>query len=293
MFEPMESKLIEMQQKVENALDAQLRDCSRGLFRLDADAFRILGCIAKNGPLTIYEMQKNHGIPKGKVTRRLRPVDNLSRDFLREEGRTPFRIKGHEKIYLGLTLKGFLASLSEVNGNDNYLFRIYVDSAYRYLRTSPSRKFTDNDAAKVFYAIRMRRKIFLWCFFSYHINQGLELTFVKSMVAYFTSWWNQMNVFTWEQLGELELINSIRKIAVFLDEQINNPKVIEEDPIPLFIETFISHKNLKDWGIKENASLNNILSAYEGVIRQLRNLPKPKNLPWDHALLLTGKRRQT
>ena len=104
-------------------IDAKLKQSASNLFELDDVSREILACIAKKGPQTIYELNKNKALSKAAVYRRLHGQNNLlsllDENYLRLEGVVPFgRIKGIDKKFYGLTLKGFLASLSKIKCKD-------------------------------------------------------------------------------------------------------------------------------------------------------------------------------
>jgi len=94
----------------------------------------ILAEIARKGPQTVYELNaKTKDLSKPAIYRRLNGEASqgglISENYLRLEGGVPFgRIQGRQKKYYGLALKGFLASLSRVTCERNYMFRIFLMS---------------------------------------------------------------------------------------------------------------------------------------------------------------------
>jgi len=115
---------------IDRQLDTRLRDLSSHLFRVDDESRKIVSEIARRGPCTIYELQPK--LPHANIYRRLRgegrKVSLLKEQYLRQEETAEFKIPGIKKQYLGLTLKGFLAALSNVRADNIYMFKIFLET---------------------------------------------------------------------------------------------------------------------------------------------------------------------
>jgi len=116
-------------------LDSILVKQSEALFKIDIISREVLAVIAKQGPLTVYELIKNVRTKKASrpsVHRRLHGegkfVGLLGNDFLRICKLRRFKkIKGVWKKFYGLTFKGLLASLSNMRLEETYLGRPFFN----------------------------------------------------------------------------------------------------------------------------------------------------------------------
>ncbi len=172
-------------------IDAKLKQSASNLFELDDVSREILACIAKKGPQTIYELNKNKALSKAAVYRRLHGQNNLlsllDENYLRLEGVVPFgRIKGIDKKFYGLTLKGFLASLSKIKCKDNYMFRVFLQVCQHQGDWKQARNtLLEQQRKEVLEKVRLKIEIDLWIFLQYHMGQGLPLTKIKHVNIYF------------------------------------------------------------------------------------------------------------
>jgi hypothetical protein len=115
-------------------LDAALNQTSNEIFPLDPIPKDILKSIAERGPQTIYELYRNTKWAESAIRKYLlgdrkvpRVLSLLKEKYVRIEGVVPFKkIRDREMKYYGLDFKGFLASLTEVPCDRNYMFQVFL-----------------------------------------------------------------------------------------------------------------------------------------------------------------------
>jgi hypothetical protein len=274
----------------ERRIDAEIRKNAADLFELDDTSRLILASIARGGPQTIYELDKNvNGLSKASIHRRLYGDGLLLKQkFLRLEGTVSFgRIKGREKKYYGLDLKGFLASLSKVRCEENYMFKILQEATYDYYihLDNPTefphwKEWATKERNDFDLKSRKRMKIDLWTFLSYHANQGLKLTWITNPLMYYLSSWTTL-VTPSDIAPDL---SASREATKDIGEQ--SAMFLWPWMAP-FIACWVTWQTKGD--IREHLDKELMLAlliAYGKIMRELHDQNDP---PWDYGVLLTGK----
>ena len=117
------------QEITQNNLDHYLKNLSLFAFDIDKESRIILGIIAKNGPVTetkITSLGKRRTILSRDIIRRRLLITDLSSDFLSvKTGKKIGNLQGKRERKYSLTLKGLLASLSEISIGKNFWIKNY------------------------------------------------------------------------------------------------------------------------------------------------------------------------
>jgi hypothetical protein len=116
----------------QDGLNKLIEDKSKELFKLDEITRKVISFIAKNGPSTVYVIEKVGKIRRQSIYRRLRGekdlVGLLDQEYLFLEKTEKFsKIEGLLKKSYGLTFKGLLASLSNMRFERTYLGKSFFD----------------------------------------------------------------------------------------------------------------------------------------------------------------------
>jgi hypothetical protein len=135
-------------------IDSEIKNLSDSLFKLDDESKKILGIIAKHGPLNETNIaerpyNKSHFITRDVVRYRLgshpkhQNKSNLidTGYLIRKKGKRIGNTNKHETIYY-LTFKGFLASLSKTTFDKNYLIKSAKDLVSYWVKNKYIPKFT-------------------------------------------------------------------------------------------------------------------------------------------------------
>jgi hypothetical protein len=177
---------------VDSSLDDQLRTAASRLFEIDEVALDILAVIAEKGPQLVYGLAKGKKLSKATIYRRLQgnvaQPSLIKEKYLRLEGVAPFgRIQDREKKYYGLGLKGFLASLSKVQCEHNYMFKIFLEMYRNHpiFEEVQAERLADHQDRELWENVVQLIKVDLLLFFRYHLDQGLRLTYIKNPTVYF------------------------------------------------------------------------------------------------------------
>jgi len=182
-------------------VDNEISTLSTRLFAIDEKSREILALIARNGPMTVYELSKssNRSLSKTSIHRRIygerQIISLLDENFLRLEGKTKFlRISTSlERKYYGLTLKGFLAALSKVPCEEIYMFKIFLKT-YDFSMDHQMllQQLGEEERDRVWQNFLERIKIDLLLFLQYHDENGMILTHLKHPNTYFGIFWDSI-----------------------------------------------------------------------------------------------------
>lgn len=296
----------------------KLRANANMLFELDDTSRIILGNIAERGPSTIYELDKIRNLSKAAISRRLKGDANLlsllGENYLRLEGSVAFnRIKGRMKKYYGLTLKGFLASLSNVDCDRNYMFKILLQTlcdthAWKEAKDHWTQVQTD----KILETFRRRAAVDLLLFFQYHVEQGLKLTHIKHPEMYFGRFWDFVEPYssqtdpysegsaqfstTWnviwntrEQVDpKMPIYTHVSRVS---DVSSRVEESVESFPstgpwVGTFPLCWLTENEVNSWAPHPDwGFVDALLHEYQDVIRRLRG----SDPPWDPGILIVGR----
>jgi hypothetical protein len=276
--------------EAQERIDTEIRKSAANLFELDDRSKLILACIARDGPQTIYELDKHGELSKAAIHRRL--FGNgmlLERCFLRLEGKVTFdRITRYEKKYYGLDLKGFLASLSEVECKRNYMFNVLIEACCDNYASRNSLKFNDEQRTDFLDNARKRMKTDIATFLSYHSRQDLKLTHITNPLLYYLRFCLAYASLTESDFDPNLPLSLLNESAASIEK---TPSAIFDDPwFGPFASCWVTRQEMKRLDINPRQLdpdlLIALLNAYGRVIRKLRDGNDP---PWDHGLLYIGR----
>ncbi len=130
-------------------LDSKLEELSKHCFSIDRESRLVLGIIAKNGPISEYQIArigKRRKHFKRDVVRYRILKSHLSKknDFLSMKlGKQIGNIQKREKLY-SLTFKGFLASLHECPMKNNFWTKKYLTMITKLTNETTAKEFLDH-----------------------------------------------------------------------------------------------------------------------------------------------------
>jgi hypothetical protein len=263
---------------------------ARELFDLDDRSRLVLAHVARDGPQTIYELQEHDELSKAAVHRRLYGKGILlTQKFLRLEGRVTFdRNKKIQKKYYGLDLKGFLASLSEVKCDDNYMFKILLQAMCDYYASLNAIKLTHEERKDFSYHGRIRVMTDIRAFLSYYAKQGVKLTGITNPLLFYLGFWlTPMRLSEDVESDFASELGLVRKAFALI-----KPPAIFNDPWAgpfatcWFTWQIIQKERLKIGSVVDRDLFYAFLNEYG---REMRELREGKDPPWDYGILLAGK----
>lgn len=130
-------------------LDSKLEELSKHCFSIDRESRLVLGIIAKNGPISEYQIArigKRRKHFKRDVVRYRILKSHLSKknDFLSmKPGKQIGNIQKREKLY-SLTFKGFLASLHECPIKNNFWIKNYLTMITKLTNETTAKEFLNH-----------------------------------------------------------------------------------------------------------------------------------------------------
>ena len=263
---------------------------AKELFDLDDRSRLILKFIACDGPQTIYELQEHSELSKGAVHRRL--YGNgilLTQKFVRLEGRVTFdRNKEIQKKYYGLDLKGFLASLSEVKCDENYMFKILLETMCDYWASLNAMKLKLAERKSFSYHGRIRAMTDIRSFLSYYAKQGVKLTGITNPLLFYLGFW--LTPMRLSEDFEPDFALEFRLVREAF-ASIKPPAIFNDPWVAPFVTCWLTWEFMQKEGLAIGSNVDQglfkaFLNEYGREIRKLRDNKDP---PWDYGILYLGK----
>ena len=272
--------------------DVAMANNAKDLFDLDDKSRLILACIAREGPQTIYELDKHEDLSQAAIHRRLFGEGILlGQKFLRLEGKASFdRIKRIQRKYYGLDLKGFLASLSEVKCNDNYMFRILLESVCDCCapRNRPEMKHEERE--DFLYHGRIRVMTDLRSFLSYYAKQGVKLTTITNPLLFYLSFWH--TPVRLSEDFEPDFVSDFKLVREAFDKMKTKPPDIFNHPwVAPFITCWMTWQFIQKEKLTPGRGVDpDLFGAFlNEYAREIKKLREGKEPPWDYGMLLAGR----